>query len=207
MRTGAASSRRRVPPPLTPRPPAGSCSTRCAPLKRRRPKRPRRRPSGSDATLALRPRRPPQRRSTCRETASSTSCGEALAAPRLARRAAPPPFCATTSCSGRASRSTGAGGGVAVAGQQACRRCGAPPHGSQLTAHSSQPLTARPQLTALAQLTARQRRRSDGVLQCLPLCVPSRPCPSEAPTHSAERRAVALSHRPLEEGEEEGEED
>ena len=41
----------------------------------------------------------------------------------------------------------------------------------------------------------------------MPLCVPSRPCPSEAPTHSAERRAVALSHRPLEEGEEEGEEE
>ena len=41
----------------------------------------------------------------------------------------------------------------------------------------------------------------------MPLCVPSRPCPSKAPTHSAERRAVALSHRPLEEGEEEGEEE
>ena len=40
----------------------------------------------------------------------------------------------------------------------------------------------------------------------MPLCVPSRPCPSEAPTDSAERRAVALSHRPLEEGEEEEEE-
>ena len=45
----------------------------------------------------------------------------------------------------------------------------APPHGSQLTAHShSSQLTAHstyrsPQLTALAQLTARQRRRSDGV--------------------------------------------